>query len=208
MSEVIIKAKNLCLEYKIKNGILSSFSHKALDNINLEIYKGEIVGITGRNGCGKSTLLKVLSGIYEPDSGEVWMPPGTTVAVLSLGLGFKPTLTGRDNALLSCMLNGYTKAEAKSLIVKIQEMCELGKFFNQPVKSYSSGMRSRLGFAINILLDVDVLMIDEVLSVGDKQFKEKAEKIILEKLKGNKTVLFVSHNKKQIERICSRTIEL
>lgn len=208
MSDVILEAKDLCLEYRTKAGLFKTFKHKALDNISLTLYKGEILGITGRNGAGKSTLLRVLAGVLEPDSGEVWIPDGVSCSLLALGLGFKPDLSGRDNAILSCILNGMSKSQALSRLDQIKQFTELGDFFEQPMRNYSAGMRSRLGFACGVLTDVDILLVDEALSVGDKHFKEKAEAIMIEKLKNNKSVIFVSHSEKQMERLCDRIIEL
>ncbi len=208
MSEIILEARNLSLEYRSKSGFLKTFTHKALDNVSFQLKKGEVLGLTGRNGAGKSTLLKVLVGVLEPDSGEVIIAPNVSYSLLSLGLGFNPDLSGRDNAYLSCMLNGLSKADAKQLLGEIKDFSELGQFFEQPIRTYSSGMRSRLGFACGVLTEVDILMIDEVLSVGDKKFKEKAESVMLNKLKNNKSVIFVSHNAQQIKRLCDRTLEL
>ena len=206
--DIVLEAKNLCLEYKTRVSIFKKFSHKALDNVNLQVERGEILGIAGKNGAGKSTLLKVLAGVLTPDSGSVYLEKGLRISLLSLGLGFNGNLTGRDNAILSCMLNGYSKRESIELLDEIKEFSELGEFFEQPVRTYSSGMKSRLGFATGVLADVDILLIDEVLSVGDKTFKQKAEKTMLEKIHGNNTVLFVSHSEQQMKRICDRIVEL
>ncbi|MFA0492260.1 ABC transporter ATP-binding protein [Vibrio sp. 10N.222.54.B11] len=208
MNNVVLEFRNVTLEYKSRVGILKYFTHKALDNVSFKVRKGEVVGIVGPNGAGKSTLLKLAAGVLYPNDGHVISPDGTTKSLLSLGLGFSPELTGRDNAVISCMLNGLTKKEALSLIEEIKEFSELGKFFEQPVKTYSSGMKSRLGFSTGMMSEVDLLMIDEVLSVGDVNFRKKAERVMLDKLKGNQTVLFVSHNEKQVEKLCSRVIQL
>lgn len=208
MSEIILEAKNICLEYKTRINFFKTFKHTALNNISLKLYKGEVLGISGRNGAGKSTLLKVLAGIISPDSGEIIVGKNVTRSLLSLGLGFNLHLSGRDNAVLSCMLNGMTKKQSLNCVEKIKEFSELGDFFEQPVRTYSSGMRSRLGFATGVLTEVDILLIDEVLSVGDNKFKEKAEKAMLDKIKGHSTVVFVSHSIPQMERLCDRIINL
>lgn len=208
MSNVILKAENICFEYKTRVGLFKSFNHKVLNNLSFNIEKGEVVGILGKNGAGKSTLLRILSGVLAPDSGSVSLPPNTTRSLLSLGLGFNNELTGRDNVILSSMFNGYSKKESILIADDIRDFSELGDFFEQPVRTYSSGMRSRLGFSAGLITKVDILMIDEVLAVGDKHFKAKAEKAMLEKISSDQTVLFVSHNEKQIKQICSRTIDL
>ncbi|WP_394127403.1 ABC transporter ATP-binding protein [Vibrio hepatarius] len=208
MRDTILEFENVVLEYKSRTGLFKSFTHRALDDVSFKVAKGEVVGITGKNGAGKSTLLKVASGVLQPNSGKVITPEGTTKSLLSLGLGFSQDLSGRDNAIISCMLNGLTKKEARAALFEIKGFSELGAFFDQPVKTYSSGMKSRLGFSIGLITEVDILMIDEVLSVGDISFRQKAENAMIEKLKGNQTVLFVSHNEKQVERLCDRVIEL
>jgi lipopolysaccharide transport system ATP-binding protein len=209
MSDYILKVENLSLEYRTRSGLFDYFCHKALDNVSLEVLKGEVVGIVGRNGAGKSTLLRILAGVIEPDSGTVWMPENTTRSLLSIGLGFNNELTGRDNAILSCMFNGISMRDAEDIACSIKEFSELESFFEQPMKTYSSGMRSRLGFSTGVVSEVDLLMIDEVLAVGDAYFKKKAEQYIKTKIEGkNKSVLFVSHNEKQVKRLCTRSIEL
>lgn len=208
MTDVVLEFDKVTLEYKSRVGLLKSFTHKALNNVSFKVNRGEVIGITGPNGAGKSTLLKVAAGVLLPDYGRVISPKGTTKSLLSLGLGFSPDLSGRDNAILSCMLNGLTKKEVVNIIEEIKEYSELGDFFEQPVKTYSSGMKSRLGFSTGITTNVDILMIDEVLSVGDASFRKKAETTMLEKINSEQTVLFVSHNEEQVKRLCSRTISL
>jgi lipopolysaccharide transport system ATP-binding protein len=208
MNDNIISVENVSLEYKSRAGFFKSFSHKALNNVTFDIKKGEVFGVLGGNGSGKSTLLQVLGGILQPDNGKVVVDKNITRSLLSLGLGFNPQLTGEDNALISCMLNGYTKKDAKILLKQIGEFSELGVFFYQPVKTYSAGMKARLGFSTAVLAHVDVLLIDEVLSVGDNAFKAKAQKTLLDKIKGDQTVIFVSHSDQQIEKICDRCIWL
>jgi lipopolysaccharide transport system ATP-binding protein len=129
-------------------------------------------------------------------------------SLLSLGLGFNPQLTGRDNAILSCMLSGYAKHEIKKKLEHIKEYSTLGNFFEQPVKTYSAGMRARLGFSTGVLTNVDILLIDETLSVGDQDFRKKAEKTLLDKMAGDLTVIFVSHSEVQMKNLCTRCIWL
>lgn len=204
----VVSCKNLTFEYTSYTGFFRKFSHKALNNVTFDVFPGEVFGILGKNGSGKSTLLKILAGVFTHDSGELFVASDQTRSLLSLGLGFQPALSGRDNALISSMLNGYSKKEAQSFLESIKEFSELGIFFEQPVKTYSNGMKSRLGFATAMMTDVDLLLIDEVLSVGDKTFKKKAEEEILKKIHGDSTVIFVSHSEEQVKKICSRGLLL
>ncbi len=208
MSDALITLNNVTLDYKSRIGLFKSFTHKALNNVSFSVNKGEVFGVLGGNGSGKSTLLQILAGILHPDDGNVVVAPNTTRALLSLGLGFNPQLTGEDNALISCMLNGYSKKNAKLLSKEIREFSELGKFYEQPVKTYSSGMKSRLGFSTAVLSHVDILLIDEVLSVGDNAFKAKAQSTLLDKINSELTVVFVSHSDQQIKKLCNRCIWL
>lgn len=204
--DIILRADNVSLTYRRREGFLKTFSHTALKDISFELKRGETIGILGKNGCGKSSLLRILAGVIDPTGGKVECPKGTTRALLTLGLGFQQSLSGRENALYSAMLQGTPKKRAKELIPAIEEFAELGEFFDQPVDTYSSGMRARLGFATSLMIEVDVLLIDEVLSVGDAHFRHKAETAMLHKMSGDQTVIFVSHNSDQINKICSRAI--
>jgi lipopolysaccharide transport system ATP-binding protein len=168
--------------------------------------RGETIGILGRNGGGKSTLLRILAGIVNPTSGQVICAPNTTRALLTLGLGFISNISGRENAMYSAMLQGASRKKAKSILKDIEDFSELGEFFDQPVDTYSSGMRARLGFATAMYTDVDILFVDEVLSVGDAHFRKKAEAAMASKLHSEQTCVFVSHNSDQINKICSRVI--
>lgn len=203
---IILEAKNIALTYKTRKGFLSNFSHPALKDISFELNRGETIGILGRNGGGKSTLLRILAGIINPTSGQVRCPTGTTRALLSVGLGFMPNTSGRENAIYSAMLQGASKKKALSIVDDIRDFAELGEFFEQPVDTYSSGMRARLGFATALMTDVDILFIDEILSVGDMHFRQKAESAMLDKLNSEQTCVFVSHNPEQVNKICSRAI--
>ncbi|ABV37618.1 ABC transporter related [Shewanella sediminis HAW-EB3] len=208
-NSAILSVRNLTLEYQTRSGFLKLFTHKAIDNVSFEVQKGEVFGVLGRNGSGKSSLLKVLAGTIQPDSGEVICPPNTTRSLLALGLGFNNNLSGRDNALISCLLNGYSKQESQPIIEQVKAFAELGKFFEQPVKTYSAGMRSRLGFATAIFTQVDIMLIDETLSVGDSAFKLKAETALKEKITNNEqTIIFVSHSIQQIKKLCQRCLWL
>lgn len=204
--ETVLHVDNISLTYKRREGMFKSFKHTALKDISFELQRGETVGILGRNGCGKSSLLRILAGIINPTSGEVKCAPNLSRALLTLGLGFQQGLSGKENAIFSVMLQGRTKKDAMSIVPKIEEFAELGEFFDQPIDTYSSGMRARLGFATALMTEVDVLLIDEVLSVGDSHFRLKAEAAMLEKIGGEQTVVFVSHNSDQINKICDRAI--
>lgn len=204
--DIILRADNVSLTYRRREGFLKTFSHTALKDISFELKRGETIGILGKNGCGKSSLLRILAGVIDPTGGKVECPKGTTRALLTLGLGFQQSLSGRENALYSAMLQGTPKKRAKELIPAIQEFAELGDFFDQPVETYSSGMRARLGFATALMTDVDILLIDEVLSVGDSHFRLKAEAAMLDKIGSDQTVVFVSHNSDQVNKICDSAI--
>lgn len=204
----IISLRNVGVRYKRAGSIFRKTQYyDALKSINLDIYPGETLGILGRNGAGKSTLLKVISGIIKPDSGEI-INRGASVSLLALQAGFDPNLSGRDNAILSAMLQGYSRKEVESKLDEIYVFSELSDFFFEPVRTYSSGMRTRLGFSISTIVSPDVLLVDEVLSVGDKQFREKAEKIIVSKTQSEQTVVIVSHSEYQLKRLCDRTITI
>lgn len=203
-----ITLKNVSLCYKTRIGILKNFNHYALKNISFDIRRGETYGILGRNGSGKSSLLLLLADLINPTAGEIVCENNIKRSLLSLGLGFRPDLSGRDNALLSAMIQGATKKQALNYLDEIKEFSNLGDFFYQPVRTYSTGMRSRLAFSTAIKTDVDFLLIDEVLSVGDALFRKKAENALLEKIRSDQTVAFVSHSVDQIEKICDRALWL
>lgn len=204
--EVVCKLDNVSVTYDPKILIGKSDVAKVVDSVTLDIFRGETLGVVGRNGCGKSTLLRVLAGVMVPFEGLMWMESGLTVALLSLGLGFKPQLSGRDNAVLAAMLQGATKSEALGALDQIQAFSELGDYFYQPVKTYSSGMRARLGFSTGLITEVDLLLIDEVLAVGDAGFREKAEAAVTDRMLGTQTVVFVSHSATQVRRLCERVV--
>lgn len=204
----ILEIKDLVLIYKGKKSFFNNYNHKALNGISFSIKRGEIIGVLGGNGSGKSSLLKIIAGIISPTSGTVYTKSDTRCALLALGLGFNNELTGRDNALLSMMFQGTTKYTALNILESIKEFSELGDFFERPVKTYSSGMRARLGFTIALKNEVDILLIDEILSVGDTHFRSKAEQAMIDKLGAKQTAILVSHNKDQITRLCKRSLWL
>lgn len=179
----------------------------ALQDIDFSINKGDRLGILGLNGAGKSTLLKVIAGVYKPTTGEV-IRHGRIAPLIELGAGFDPQYTGSENIFLYGSVLGYSKAFLKEKYDEIVSFSELGDFMNVPMKNYSSGMKTRLGFAIATIVSPEILILDEVLSVGDAKFKKKSEAKILSMLDDGVTVLFVSHSVDQVERICNKAILL
>ncbi|MFY8350440.1 ABC transporter ATP-binding protein [Pseudoalteromonas sp. SSM20] len=204
--EIAIQVSGVSYEYTQRKWF-KNVKYQALNNINLSVYKGETLGIEGRNGSGKSTLLKLLAGIYKPTSGSINCF-GNHVSLQTLSAGFDVELSGADNALIGAMLLGHPKQSAISKQEEIMALSELGEKFYEPVKTYSAGMRARLGFATAITMKTDVLLIDEVLGVGDALFREKAEKIIKEKTSSEMTVIVVSHVSHQLNRLCDRIVKV
>ncbi|MDR1816882.1 MAG: ATP-binding cassette domain-containing protein [Puniceicoccales bacterium] len=181
----------------------------ALRGLNLDIFEGEKLGILGRNGSGKSTLMRVLTGIYGVDEGEVIRHKrGAHVELLSLGVGFESVLTGRENAILNGMLMGKSHAHMSERIEKIHDFSGLGEFFDYPVYTYSTGMAARLGFSVALETDPDVLLIDEVLGVGDQVFAQKSSTALKEKFTGDRTVVLITHAAPIIRELCARAIWL
>ena len=180
----------------------------ALRGVSLQVAKGEVIGLVGRNGSGKSTLLRVISGIYEPDRGEVHTR-GTISSLLELGAGFRDELTGFENVRLSGAIMGFGPDRIDALTPGIIEFSGLEEFMEQPLKTYSSGMRARLGFAVASAIQPDILLIDEALAVGDAQFRERSMSRIEELVAAEETtVVVVSHNTQELSRLCSRLILL
>jgi len=176
----------------------------ALRNVTFTVKEGESLGILGRNGAGKSTLLQILTGIYGPDEGTIERTG--KIGLLQLGTGFHPELTGRENIFLSGAILGLKKKEIQALYDSIVAFCELERFIDTPIKTYSSGMTSRLGFAIAINIRPDIFLFDEVLAVGDDSFREKCDEKIQEIHAVGKTIVLVSHSMKEVKRICERAI--
>ncbi len=177
----------------------------ALHDVSLEIQKGEVVGIIGRNGSGKSTLLRVIAGIYPPDEGEVHAA-GDISLLAGLGTGFSQHQTGRENALLYGSILGHSEREMNEKIDEIIEFSELGSFIDEPLRTYSAGMKARLGLAVASAINPNILLIDEVLGVGDPNFREKSKKKILDMVKGASTVVIVSHSFGLMTDICDRVV--
>lgn len=219
---MMIRAKNISMRYlmtydriqSIKEYVVQLVKRKikyeefwALKDVSFEIEKGEVVGIIGHNGAGKSTLLKVISGILKPTSGELEVN-GNIVPMLELGSGFDHDLTGRENIFLNGAILGYTEQYLKEKYDEIVEFSELGKFIDVPIRNYSSGMLMRLAFSIATVVQPEILIVDEILSVGDAAFQEKSKARMLELMGGGTTVLFVSHSLEQIREMCDRVIWL
>lgn len=205
---VMLELDTVSLSYNTGKKAYDDGTHHVLDEVSLQLYEGETLGIMGRNGVGKTTMLRIMAGILAPTAGSVTMAKGKKAALLTLGLGFKPDLSGRDNALLAAMLQGSSRKESEVFMDSIQEFSELGDSFDLPVKNYSAGMRARLGFTTALMTHVDVLLVDEVLSVGDAHFREKAMAAMKNRITGEQTVVFVSHMADQVKNLCDRVIWL
>lgn len=179
----------------------------ALRDISFDLFAGETLGIIGKNGVGKSTLLRVLAGIIAPDTGLLKIHrPGLRISLISLQAGFVPYLSGRENAILSGMLLGATKAEICSRMKDIMNFSELNGFFDEPVNTYSTGMRARLGFSVAYHVEPDVILLDEILGVGDENFKKKSTAAMKKRIKSEKTVVLVSHSVPLLKEICDRLV--
>lgn len=217
--EISISVNNLHISYRglkkfsIKKSLLKLKTSKreifeALKGVSFEIEKGKILGIVGKNGSGKSTLLRSIAGIFSPDKGSINLH-GNSISLLSIGVGFQPALTGYENIFLSGMLLGFSEDEVKEKLNDIIEFSELGDFIYSPVKTYSSGMYSKLAFSITAILETDIMLIDEVLSVGDIQFKAKSYAKMKELINDtNRTVVIVSHSTGTLRELCDEILWL
>ena len=218
---VAIELRNVSLSFKIGNDKIDNLKEyvirtlkrnkekktifKATDDVSFKIYKGEKVGLIGYNGAGKSTLLKIISGVYSPDEGDVIIN-GNIAPLLSLGAGFDKNYSGRENIFLNGAILGYDEEFLKEKYDEILEFSELGDFINLAVKNYSSGMLSKLGFSIATIVDPDILILDEVLGVGDITFRKKSKEKLKSLMESNTTVLLVSHSIPEIRSICDKAI--
>lgn len=202
----VITLHDVAVRYKRSGSLFRKKCYfDALKSINLDIYPGETLGILGRNGSGKSTLLRIISGVIRPDRGRL-VNHGASVSLLVLQAGFDPNLNGHDNSILGGMLQGYTRREVEERLDEIHEYSELGDFFFEPLRTYSAGMRARLGFSITTIISPDILLVDEVLGVGDQHFRQKAERTMVAKIQSQQTVVLVSHSHQQITRLCDRAV--
>jgi ABC-2 type transport system ATP-binding protein len=220
--ENIIEVKNVAMKFKMTKEKIFSLKEYfikflkrelvfeefcALTDVSFSVKKGEILGIIGYNGAGKSTMLKVISGIMKPTTGTIKVE-GIISPLIELGSGFDMELTARENIFLNGYILGYSKKFIKEHFDKIVEFSELEEFLDVPVKNFSSGMVARLGFAIATIVEPEILIVDEILSVGDFKFQEKSEKKIKEMLLSGTTVILVSHALNQIEEICTKVLWL
>lgn len=205
MDNTLISLKNVSVNYRKRRAFFRHEYYEALKDISFDLKKGETLGIIGRNGAGKSTLLRILAGIIKPDKGTV-IHNTNKVSLLSLQLGFDPELNGRDNAIFGGMLLGFSKKTAEQNLNNVLEFSELDGFFDEPVKTYSAGMQARLGFSVAHYMTPDVLLVDEVLGVGDAKFSQKAQKTMIDKLLSDQTVVLVSHSAHHITNLCSRAL--
>lgn len=200
MPAITVKQMSFSYRHRDSSGLVT------LQDINFNVARGETLGVVGRNGAGKSTLLRLLAGVLEPANGAICRAPGVRCGLLSLGVGFMPDLTGADNVVISLMLHGLARAEARAKLQEIAAFSELGDAFYHRVKTYSSGMRSRLTFSTALYNNADVLLIDEVLSVGDGAFRQKAHQALRKKIAGDQTVVFVSHVESAVQQHCDRVV--
>jgi lipopolysaccharide transport system ATP-binding protein len=202
-----IQIENVGCKYKRKGKFFSSKNDYfwAVKNVSLTLYEGEALGIVGRNGAGKSTVLKLMAGILKPDKGII-TTKSQKISLLSLQVGFVPHLTGRKNVILSGLMLGLTYKEIATKMSSIIKFSELEEFIDQPVATYSTGMRARLGFSTAFYTNPDVLLIDETLGVGDADFRVKSATVMKQKIKSNKTVVLVSHNASLIKSLCDRAV--
>lgn len=198
MKEFLVRVLQGKLQYK---------EFWALQDVDFSIEKGEVLGLVGANGAGKSTLLKVISGILKPTKGTVTVH-GNIVPMLELGSGFDLELTGRENVFLNGAILGYSESFLKEKYQEIVDFSELGEFIEMPLRNYSSGMITRLAFSIATVVKPDILIVDEILSVGDAAFQKKSKNRMMELMSGGTTVLLVSHSAEQITEMCSRAIWL
>lgn len=211
-----IEVKDVCISYRILNNtsVRKSFLKKkrreevfeAVKHVTFSVEEGGILGIIGKNGSGKSTLLRSIAGVFSPNTGTIDLK-GHSVSLMALGVGFKADLSGRENIVLSGMLLGFSEKEMQNKMQKIIEFAEIGEFIDRPVRTYSSGMHSKLAFAITAMLETDIMLVDEVLSVGDERFKKKS----LAKMKSlisdeARTVIIVSHDMNTLSEMCTQIL--
>lgn len=220
--EKMIEVSDVSMRFRMANDRISSIKEyavqrlrgklqynefEALKHVSFDVYRGEVVGLIGHNGAGKSTMLKVISGILKPTEGSVTVR-GNIAPMLELGSGFDFDMTGRENIFLNGAILGYSEEFLQSKCDEIIAFSEIDRFIDMPLRNYSSGMIARLAFSIATVIEPEILIVDEVLSVGDADFQEKSHRRMMELMSGGTTVLFVSHNLGQIREMCSRVVWL
>lgn len=204
MNQPLMTFTDVTCRYKVRKGRFKFVYYDALSEISFSIYKGETLGLIGHNGAGKSTLLKLIANILRPNCGQIEHMQPLAISLLSLQLGNAPELSGVDNAIMSALLFGYSKKQALERLPQIIEFSELGDRIHDPLKTYSTGMKARLGFAVAMELSPDILLVDEVLGVGDQAFRIKSTAKMREKMNSGQTVVFVSHQLMTVKALCSR----
>lgn len=216
MRDIALEVNHVSIDYKnlmhmsmhqalLKKDVKRADIIRAVDDISFTVEKGKIFGIIGRNGSGKTTLLRSIAGIFRPDEGYI-DTKGNRVSLMAIGIGFNPNNTGRENILKSGMLLGCKLDYVKEHMEEIIEFSELGEFIERPVRTYSSGMYSKLSFAVTAILDTDIMLVDEVLSVGDEHFRKKSYKKMEELMLSNRTVLIVSHATDTLKKFCDEIL--
>ncbi len=222
MSKTMIEVNDVTMRFRMNNdkilslkefvttairGKLNYNEFTALSHVSFEVKRGETLGLIGRNGAGKSTLLKIISGILKPTEGSIAVH-GNVVPMLELGSGFDFDLTGKENIFLNGAILGYDEEFLKAKYDEIVDFSELGQFIDVPIRNYSSGMLARLAFSVAAIVKPEILIVDEILSVGDAAFQEKSHKRMMDLMGGGTTVLFVSHSLEQIREMCKRVVWL
>lgn len=216
MGNIALEVNHVSIDYKnlmhmsmhqslLQKGVKRADIIRAVDDVSFTVEQGKILGIVGRNGSGKTTLLRSIAGIFRPDEGYI-DTKGNRVSLMAIGIGFNPNNTGRENILKSGMLLGCELDYVKEHMDEIIEFSELGDFIERPVRTYSSGMYSKLSFAVTAILDTDIMLVDEVLSVGDEHFRQKSYKKMEELMLSDRTVLIVSHATDTLKKFCNQVL--
>lgn len=216
MKDIALEVNHVSIDYKnlmhmslhqslLKKEVKKADIIRAVNDVSFTVNQGEILGIVGRNGSGKTTLLRSIAGIFQPDEGYI-DTKGNRVSLMAIGIGFNPNNTGRENILKSGMLLGCKPDYIKAHMEEIIEFSELGEFIDRPVRTYSSGMYSKLSFAVTAILDTDIMLVDEVLSVGDEHFRQKSYKKMEELILSDRTVIIVSHATDTLKKFCDKVL--
>jgi len=209
-SAAAIQMRGVSLSYPKRRNLLRRDPERfwALRDVTMNIPEGKVLGVVGENGAGKSSLLSLLAGILKPDGGSLVQRRGLRTTLLSLQAGFNEHLSGRDNLLISGLLLGMTKAEIQEKSGAMVELADIGSFIDQPLRTYSTGMKARLGFAVAYYTDADVMLLDEVFAVGDLEFSRKARALMEEKVREDRTVVMVSHGEHILKQLCENLVWL